>query len=108
MAMSKSSRAPDSSRTFEDFIQGWYNEVKHFHTGGVGDFGNAEKLGRTGHYSQVFKIFAKQITRAAENNFPIGCVGRDERGGLRPYRLPKFEELSFVCSAFHLQLRRRR
>ena len=104
MAMGKSLRAHDSRRSFQDFIQGWYNEVKHFHTGGVGDFGNAENLGRTGHYSQVFKI-PKQISRATENNFPIGCVGRDEGGGLRPHSLPKFEELSFVRSAFHLQLR---
>ena len=59
--MSKSLRAPDSRRTFEDFIQGWYNEVKHFHTGSVGDFGNAENLERTGHYSQVFKYLLSKF-----------------------------------------------
>ena len=55
MAMSKSFNAPDSTPSFEGFIQGWYDEVKDFPPGNVGGYGNTGNLGHTGHYSQVEK-----------------------------------------------------
>ena len=104
--MSKSSRAPESSRSFEGFIQGWYDEVKDFPPGNVGGYGNTGNLGHTGHYSQVENKLKNTLSAITCNKIPIGCVGRDEGGGLRIYRLQKFQKRS-AHSAFHLQLRRR-
>ena len=107
MAMSKSSRAPDSSRGFVSFIQGWYDEVKDFPPGNVGGYGNTGNLGHTGHYSQVGHK-AQHISGTTHSlpKTPLGCVGRDEGGGVRIYRLQELEQHS-VRSAFHLQLRPR-
>ena len=111
MAMSKSARALDSPRGFVGFIQGWYDEVKDFPPGNVGGYGNTGNLGHTGHYSQVIRKVqnisgAKVSRKRLGSPSPLGCVGRDEGGGMRIHRIQELERHS-VRSAFHLQLRPR-
>ena len=55
MAMSMSSNAPNTARSYDNHIMGWYDEVKDFPPENVDSFSNSGATGVIGHYTQVFK-----------------------------------------------------
>ena len=55
MAMSMSSNVPNTARSYDSHIMGWYDEVKDFPPENVDSFSNSGATGVIGHYTQVFK-----------------------------------------------------
>ena len=53
MAYKAQSNPPSTTRSYDSFIQGWYDEVKDWPAGNVASFSSAGTTGVTGHYTQV-------------------------------------------------------
>ena len=47
------SRPPSTTRSYDSFIQGWYDEVKDYPAANAGALSNEGTTGVTGHYTQV-------------------------------------------------------
>ena len=77
---SQAPNPPSTTRSYDSFIQGWYDEVADWPAANVASYSSTGTTGTTGHYTQVSKIFlvAAKPTTLVETNSSSGlCLMED-------------------------------